>query len=260
MDHRLAAGWRAAAIAGAVIFFALFVAQWTLLYQQIGLSNVGTDWNIYRSATERWLAGGTFYLDRQLHGPYQIVDGDVLYPPVVLALLIPVVHLPGILWWAIPLVFTAAVVVYHRPSPGGWLLIAFCLWFPITGVKLMHGNPGMWIMAAVAGGTVAAWPAALVLVKPTLLPFALIGANRRSWWITVAILAALSVLFLPMWLEYIRVLLDARSDLGLLYSLNEVLMISIPVIAWVTSRRSRPSLGWLAAARLRLRPRRAAAS
>jgi hypothetical protein len=224
-----------------------------MLYQQIGFSNVGTDWNIYRMATERWLAGGDFYLDRQLHGPYQIVDGDVLYPPVVLLLLIPLVFLPGVLWWAIPLTITAAVVFHHRPSPGGWLVIAFCLWFPITGVKLMHGNPGMWIMAAVAGGTLIGWPAAFALVKPTLLPFALIGANRRSWWITVGVLAGLSLLFLPMWPEYLQVLRDARNEMGLLYSLNEVLMISIPVVAWITSTRSRPSLHWIVEGRARLR-------
>ena len=39
------------------------------------------DFDTYHAATERILAGQSWFLDRQLHGPYDLMLGDVLYPP-----------------------------------------------------------------------------------------------------------------------------------------------------------------------------------
>jgi hypothetical protein len=221
-----------ALIAASVIVLALFVATWAQFLITYGWDNVGVDWETYRTAAERWLAGGSFYLERQLAGPYVIQDGDVLYPPTILVLLVPFTFIPDPAWWVVPIGVTAAVVVRHGPSPLGWLLVALCLLFPITGVKLLHGNPGMWFMAAVAGATIVAWPGALVLLKPTLLPFALIGITTRVWWIALTALIGVSLLFLPMWPDFVRALLDGKSDMGVFYSLNEFPMIAIPIIAW----------------------------
>src|SRR3954452_11912730 len=50
---------------------------------------VALDADIYFDATDTWLADGTWYLPRQLNGPYEIEIGDVLYPPVLLWILVP---------------------------------------------------------------------------------------------------------------------------------------------------------------------------
>ena len=68
---------------------------------------VGIDADIYFDAAESWLADGTWYLPRQLAGPYGIEYGDVLYPPILLYLLVPFRILPFALWWAIPIAATA---------------------------------------------------------------------------------------------------------------------------------------------------------
>jgi hypothetical protein len=232
--------------AAAVIVGGVFVAMWAQFLLANGTDNVGGDWETYRTAAERWLGGGSFYLERQLAGPYLIQDGDVLYPPPILVLLVPFTLVPDVAWWLVPLGLTAAIVVRHRPAPLGWLLIALCLLFPITGVKLLHGNPGMLFMAAVAGATILAWPAALVLLKPTLLPFALLGITTRRWWIAFAALVGVSLLFLPMWPDFVVAIRDGHSELGILYSLNEFPMIVIPVIAWVFGAASPlPASSWV---------------
>ncbi len=76
------------------------------------------------------------------------------------------------------------------------------------------------------------------MLKPTLAPFALIGINRRSWWIALGALVAVSLVFLPLWADAIRVLVDARGERGLLYSAIEIPMVAIPVIAWIGGRYS----------------------
>jgi 4-amino-4-deoxy-L-arabinose transferase-like glycosyltransferase len=86
-------------------------------------------------------------------------------------------------------------------------------------------------MAAVALAALYRWPAALVLVKPSLAPFALLGARDRRWWAALAVLAALAVPFAAMWADWARAVADARGA-GLLYAAQEVPMIAIGVIAW----------------------------
>jgi hypothetical protein len=221
----------------AALFLGLFVAQWAQFLLGGGIENIGVDYDLYMDATSSWLAGDGFYLARQLAGPYVITHGDVLYPPTILVLLVPFQVLPAVLWWAIPIGITAAVVIAYRPSGLAWLGIAVCLWFPITGVKILHGNPGLWIMAAIALGTLWAWPSPLVLLKPTALPFAFIGIRDRRWWQGLAGLAAVSLLFLPMWPDYVAALRNAQAEGGLLYSVNEYPMLAIPVIAWLGRRR-----------------------
>jgi hypothetical protein len=216
----------------------LFVAVWAMWIMSDPPNVWGGDLLVYTDATERWLSGGSYYLDRQLHGPYQIVHGDVLYPPTLIPLFLPFLWLPAVLWWVIPLGTVAVVVAWHRPHALAWAGIAACVWFPVTGTKLVYGNPSMWVAAAIALGTVWRWPAALVLLKPTLAPFALIGIHRRSWWVTVAAMVAVSLLFLPLWSDAVRVLVDSRNPRGLLYSLAEVPMVAVPVVAWVGGRHS----------------------
>jgi len=104
--------------------------------------------------------------------------------------------------------------------------------------SIAYGNPGIWIAAFVALGTVFGWPAILVALKPTFVPFMLLGIQRRSWWISLGALFLLSLAFLPLWSQYLAVLMNARGPLvSPLYSLNQTPMLLIALTAWVCRRR-----------------------
>jgi hypothetical protein len=69
---------------------AAIVSELLVGFGQLGWSRyVGDDYRIYMDATNRWLAGGSYFLSRQLAGPYQLEMGDVMYPPVALWLFAP---------------------------------------------------------------------------------------------------------------------------------------------------------------------------
>jgi hypothetical protein len=197
------------------------------------------DYGIYMDAVDRWLRDGTWYPDRQLHGPYTIELGDVLYPPALLYLLVPFRWLGPYLWSAIPAIVLAAVVVRQRPALWGWLLIGMCLAWPYSVAKLIFGNPVIWGAAVVGLATLFRWPAALLVVKPTVIPFAVIGIRDRRWWICLGVLAALSIPFLADTLRYPQVLLDAQTNPidgrgGPLYSLQEYPLLLVPIVAWIS--------------------------
>jgi hypothetical protein len=191
------------------------------------------DFSMYLHAARRWLDEGGFYLPHQLAGPYEVAHLDVLYPPFVLILLIPFMVLPAFLWWAVPLGALAIAVVHHRPDPLVWPLLAFCVAFPPVGMRILTGNPFLWAAAAVALGTIRWWPAVGVLLKPSLAPFALLGVTRRSWWIALALLAAVNVPFAPMWPDYLVALRNAQHPFGPLYSVLEVPLLLLPIVAYL---------------------------
>ena len=83
------------------------------------------------------------------------------------------------------------------------------------------------------------WPSTLVLLKPSLFPFALIGLRRRAWWAQLGLLGLLSLPVLYLTLIYPRVILDSRGG-GLLYSLDDVPLLLLPVIAGVAAGKLRP--------------------
>lgn len=197
--------------------------------------NLG-DYNIYLDAARRLLTGGSWYLDRQLHGPYTLAFGDVLYPPTTAYFFALFLVLPAILWFAIPVAATAWAIWRMAPATWAWPLMAACLLWPMTPLKAVSGNPNLWVMAAIAIGCLYRWPFALVLLKPSLLPLAFLGAIRRSWWGTVALLALITLPVIGPTLDYPRVLADAQGG-GLLYSLSDVPMLLIPLAAWVGRRK-----------------------
>jgi hypothetical protein len=194
------------------------------------------DVDLYLLAARRWLDGGAFYEPYQLQGAYGISYGDILYPPVVLWLLVPFLIVPTILWWAIPIALTGFGLARLRPSFVVWPLLALCVAWPPTAVRVATGNPVMWVVAAVMVGTVVAGPAALALVKPSLLPFAIWGIRRRAWWLWLIAFGVVCIPFGTMWVEWITVVMNSRGG-GLLYSIQEVPMLLIPVIAWVGRTR-----------------------
>lgn len=194
-------------------------------------TNGGWDYQLYMEATSRWLGGGSFYEPHQVAGPYEVAHGDILYPPVGLWLFVPFTVLPVFLWWAIPLGVTAWSVWKLRPGPLGWPLIALCIAWQPTLIKLESGNPVMWAMAAMSLGVVYVGPAVFVLLKPTLAPFALWGIRHRRWWLYLAALVVLSVPFASLWLDWLSTVLNARGG-GILYSWQEAPMLLLPVAAW----------------------------
>ena len=190
----------------------------------------GIDYALYMDATRRWLDGGSYFHPYQLAGPYPIQMGDVLYPPNVLILFVPFTLLPAVLWWAIPLGITAAMIWRLRPAPVAWPFIALCVFWPPFVARIVAGNPVMWAMAAVALGFMIRWAFLGVLIKPSLFPFALLGVRDRNWWIGLAILVAISIPFGYMWVEWFVAVTNATGG-GLLYSLQDVPILLLPVIA-----------------------------
>jgi len=201
----------------------------------------GVDYQLYRDATTRWLAGGGFYEAYQLAGPYDISAGDILYPPVALWLFVPfsvslgplVAAAQALAWWAIPLGIVAAAVVVLRPRPLVWPLLALCASNPTTLLKVWTGNPVIWSVAALALAVVGSsrTAAPFVLLKPSLAPFALFGINRRSWWLGAVVLVLVSIPFWAMWAEWLTTVVNSRSG-GLLYSSLEIPMLLVPLVAW----------------------------
>jgi hypothetical protein len=226
------------AATGLILAFAFAVAG--LTWSTVASANrVGADFQLYVDASRGVLAGQGLYPAHQLAGPYDLADGDILYPPPIVLMMLPFMILPTILFWVIPLGIIAAVVVRHRPAVWSWPLLALGFAYPVTSLKIVHGNPTMWIVAAIALGTVTAGPAVFVLLKPTLAPFALIGVNRRRWWLVLGIAVIVAALFAPLWPDYITVLANTRGR-GIVYSLDEVPFALVPVIAWIAS----PTFRW----------------
>jgi hypothetical protein len=129
---------------------------------------------------------------------------------------------PAPLWWAIPIVVTALALRRLRPPVWGWVVLAAVLVYKRTLIAIVLGNPSIWAFAGILAG--AAWgaPGVLALVKPVLAPFALTGARQRSFWIALAVVAGVSLLFLPMWPTYVQVLRDAHNTRDIWYVIGEL--------------------------------------
>lgn len=225
-----------------VLVIVALVIAWLTYDRAAAADRLGADYTLYLGAVRRWIEGGGLYPVHQLLGPYDIADGDILYPPTVALLFAAFSVLPAALFWLIPLGALIAAVVYHRPRSSTWPLMALCLAYPITTLKVVHGNPVMWMAAALALGTIVRWPASFVVLKPTLAPFALIGVRDRRWWVALTAIAGVSLPFGTLWVDYFHVLVNARSPRGVWYSLDEVPFMLIPVIAWIGSSVNGPVL------------------
>jgi hypothetical protein len=231
---------RAAEVTPRVRLILALVALGILLFPLADLLNAaakvnfngygGIDYDLYLGAARRWLAGGQFFEPYQLDGAYAIRMGDVLYPPNVLLLLIPFTVLPSFLWWAIPLSVTAWAIWKLRPAPVSWPFIAFCVFWPPFVARMVAGNPVMWVLAFLALGCLYKWPAVLVLLKPSLFPFALVGIRTRGWWLMLAAGVVVSLPFAGMWIDWVRVVTNSTGG-GFLYSFQDVPILLLPIIA-----------------------------
>ena len=227
---------RIAALTFTGVFLVAIAWELANLYPYIYSQNaVGADYNFYREVGRRWLETGAYYLPHQLAGPYIVqANVDVLYPPLALLLFVPLVWLPFQLWWIIPGAVVAVTLWKLRPVLWTWPIIAGLFAWPRGVSNVIYGNSDMWIATFICGGLFLAWPAVLVVMKPSLIPFALIGVRRRSWWIAAAALAVLSLLMFQLWQEFLIAI--RNSDTSWSYSLVDVPPLLIPVVAWLGRR------------------------
>jgi hypothetical protein len=199
----------------------------------------GWDFETYRDAAARWLAGGGFYDARELAGPWTFVTSrEIVYPPTSLALFVPFVVLPAVLWWALPAIAIGWSVWYHRPGTLAWLLIVVALLDRMSLQQWWVGNPVIWCAAALAVATVRPWLSPLILVKPTWAPLALLGARDRRWWVLVVAWCASAVATLPLWPQYLTVLADFRG-VAIYWLPGNAPVIALPLLAWLGSTRRR---------------------
>jgi hypothetical protein len=232
---------RFAAFASTILLIGFGLAEFFVAWiGTIGNPNsLGFDFWIYQARTTDWLHGDGLYLHRQLTGlPYQVESGDSMYPPILLYLTVPfALGVPALLWWAIPVGLMGLALYKIRPPVLLWPVLALIVVDPRFVQGVLFGNPSMWALALISVGTVWAWPFAMVILKPTLLPFALLGAGSRRWWIAAAVMVVLCLPFGTMWADWITAIREARlgSAIGLDYILGEAPMGAIIVlVAWAS--------------------------
>ena len=201
------------------------------------MPHLGLDYQIHVQAAQRLLDTGSPYQPFQLQGPYTIWTQPmpILYPPVAFVLFVPFIWLPPVLWWAIPFAIVVGSMSRHRPPLWAWAATLACFCTLQSLSVIAFGNPGIWICAFMAAGTVLSWPFALTLIKPTFAPLAILGIRHRSWWMTVAVMAVVSLLFGRLWLDWITVI--RNSDLSLVYNLPTLPLMVAPLIPWLADPR-----------------------
>jgi len=236
------------ALTGLLLVFALLEALFVLpAAAQRPDVTIGLDVRPYLDRTRDWLDGIGFYLPRQLTGePYVIESGDALYPPPILYLLVPfAVGLPLFLWWVVPIAVTVLALVRARPVLWAMPILAAVGCYPRTWTILVLGNPAMWAIAAAVAGVAWGWPGVGALLKPTLAPFALVGARRRSWWIALVVGVAVSVPFGGLWLDFVTAIVNAHNTRGLEYPLGEWPIAAALVVVAMSGSLSRGGAGSL---------------
>ena len=211
-----------------------------LVQQYVTNEFFGLDYRWHIDAARRLLDVGTPYWPWQIAGPYEIANGAILYPPTAFLLFIPFIWLPAALWWLIPMAILGWGIIVHRPPLWAWVVIGGMLSFERSLNVYVYGNPSMWIVAAIAAGTVLIWPFVFVVAKPSFGPIALLGIRHRSWWIAAVALGLLSIPFAGIWLDWFAVV--RHSNVSLLYNLPTLPLMLAPLVAWLTGVRKPETL------------------
>jgi hypothetical protein len=222
---------------------ALLAATYAYSFIVAKPGEAGRDLALYQREVLAWLGGAPMYPPFEVQGGFTVVDGVILYPPITIALFAPTLLLPLPFWWLIPVAIVATVVYRLRPG-GRWLLaMGLCLLFPVSVNLVVAGNPDMWLAAALAVAVRWRPAAAFVLLKPSVFPFALVGLRSRGWWAVVGVFAAVSLFLLPQTLDWIAVLRNSQGgsvigrEVGFLYSMWDVPLLAVPLLAWAGSTR-----------------------
>lgn len=196
------------------------------------------DYDLYMEATRRWLAGGPFYPDWQTSGLFELRWGAILYPPIALVLFVPFSFLPAWLWILIPLTVTLAVIASHRPGPWRLAVIAALLSiYPLEVLEYTSGTPTIWVVMSMALATRWPWWSALILAKPTLFVFGLVGIRSRNWWLAVLAMTVVTLAWWSMTLTWVGVMLDLRGGNALYSMVNVPLMLVLLVAAYPAIRQ-----------------------
>jgi hypothetical protein len=237
--HDEAAARKLWAFAAAVVGL-LLIAETAYLVAVVIPANweLGQDYVFYRDVGSRWLADGSYYLPRQVEGPYVVrLMEDVLYPPSGLFLFVPTAILGPVFYWLVPVAVTLYVIRGLNPAPWTWVVMLVLLCYPRAIGAYLFGNTDIWAVAGIAAGIRWGWPAVLLLIKPTFAPFALVGIRHRSWWVAGILLGLASLPMLPLWFDYLDAARFMRIDAG--YSLGSLPLLLIPLVAW-SGRRPEP--------------------
>ena len=220
------------AIAVTVVVLAYAVAQLGAVYAgALARGEVGHDANLYLTSAQRWFATGEFYYPAQLTGTYPVAGTVMLYPPLALTLFAPMSVLPRITWWLVPLGVLAWHVWSCRPRWWAWPVLAGLAATVPVAAGLVYGNTEMWTAAAVAVAcrfSPAAW---FLVIKPTILPVALLFARDRRWWLTIPVVTSLYLPFGDLWVDYVQAMLNVEGA-NPLYSLPGLAWLAIPLVAW----------------------------
>jgi hypothetical protein len=95
----------------------------------------------------------------------------------------------------------------------------------------------MWTATMFGAGFMLGWPAALLLLKPSLAPLAIAGARRRSWFLAIGIIAVGTVVMLAESERYLTILRNQRGA-DVLYSIVDPLF-AVPLLGWIGRSRYR---------------------
>jgi hypothetical protein len=190
----------------------------------------------YLDGARRFLATGSPYLPEQIAGYWHLQPHSFINPPSALPLFLPFLWLPAILWWVIPIVGTAVLMIAWRPAPWTWPLIAFCLLWPRTQGSILAGNTDLWAALIASLGCRYGWPFVFLIVKPSFAPVALLAARDRRFWIAAIVVVVVMLPLVPIWIDYVAVV--RNTDIGVGYSLFSSPLVAMPVVAWWGRRRS----------------------
>jgi hypothetical protein len=220
------------------VFLVLVAGELYVGWSTRGWLRTFNDYDFCMGLARNWVADGSYFLPRQLNGPYLWQWGDVLYPPFALWLFVPFTYLPTAAWFAIPAAVVSAALWALRPAPWALAVMALLLCEPVALVETVSGNPLSWFVAIEFAALAWRAPASLALFKTALFPFALAGINTRRWWAGAALLTVLSLPFLSLSITWVRVILDVQGRSGLTYNIDQFAYALIPYVAWLGSSRS----------------------
>jgi hypothetical protein len=213
---------------------AVIVFVWVLV-TPFGQTYLDWDRAHYMAAAGRWLTTGSPYLASEVAAPFDYQPDSFLHPPIALWLFVGFRMLPPLAWYVAPVGIILWSVVSWRPMRRTWPVIAACLAWPRTPAMLIVGNTDLWVSAFVALGLRWGWGWALIALKPSFAPVALIGVRRRAYWVAVGVLIVISVPFGRLWLDWLSVVLHAPG--GILYSILGLPLVLLPAVAYAGRTR-----------------------